>query len=136
MFRIVNFYLQFCKSEESSVSLWPHPTRVPYLYLTHIKLGHCMGRDLTTSIYSKQTLDICADRDMVSSSSSVKPVTHLANLCEKSPGVPGAAMAIFADRSDRRYLACQISAINRHSPSVPRFFTFIAANRHLSQPIS
>lgn len=38
--------------------------------LRHIKLGHCMGRDLTTSIYSKQTLNICADRDMVSSSST------------------------------------------------------------------
>ena len=35
----------------------------------------------------------------------VKPVTHLAILYadrQKSPGVSGAAMAIFADRRDRR----------------------------------
>ena len=51
----------------------------------------------------------------------LKPATHLAILYadrrdrRKSPGLPCAAIAIFADRRDwrikSRYLACQISAI-------------------------
>ena len=68
--------------------------------------------------------------------SGLKPATHLAILYanrrdrRKSPGLPGAAIAIFADR---RYLACQISAIKfagiRQVCPFPRFSTFIAANR-------
>ena len=74
----------------------------------------------------------------------LKPVTHLGILYadrRKSPGVPVAAMAIFADLRDRRihvnrrYLACrQVSAIKfagiRQVCPFPRFFTLIAANRH------
>ena len=61
----------------------------------------------------------------------LKPATHLAILYadrrdrRKSPGVPGAAIAIFADRRDRR-IKLLISGmsdiddlIRRHSPSVP-----------------
>ena len=53
---------------------------------------------------------------------SFEPLTHLAILYRdrrdrrKSPGVPGAAIAIFADRRDRR-IKSPISGM--HSPSVP-----------------
>ena len=63
--------------------------------------------------------------------SRVKLVTHLAILytdrgdARKSPGVPGAAIAVFADRRDRR-IKSHISGmsdisdlIRRHSPSLP-----------------
>ena len=66
----------------------------------------------------------------------LKPATRGGR--RKSPGVPGAVMAIFDDRRDRR-IKSPISGmsdigdlIRRHSPSVPvpLFFTLIAANRH------
>ena len=70
----------------------------------------------------------------------VKQATHLAILYadrrdgQKSPGVHGAAIAIFAGRHDRRiYLASQISAIAfagiRQEFPFLRFSTLIVANR-------
>ena len=64
----------------------------------------------------------------------VKPATHLAILYtdhrdrRKSPGVPGAAIVIFASHGDRR-IKSPISdgnEIRRHSPSLPVHATFYA----------
>ena len=60
-----------------------------------------------------------------------KPVIHLMIFAhhrdrQKSPSVPGAAMAIFADRRDRR-IKLPISGMSgRHSPSVPVSAIFYA----------
>ena len=72
---------------------------------------------------------------------SLKPATHLAILYadrrdrRKSPGVPGAVIAIFADRRDR-LIKSPISGMSdigdlnrRHSPSVPVPAKVITANR-------
>ena len=76
----------------------------------------------------------------------LKPVTHLAIFADrgdwrKSPGVPGAAMAIFADRCIKSPISgmSEISAIKfagiRQVCPFQRFFTPIASNRHQIQPI-
>ena len=71
---------------------------------------------------------------------SLKPATHLAILYadrrdwRKSPGVPGAAIAIFADRRDRRIQSpisgmSDIGDLIRQVSPFPRFSTLIVANR-------
>ena len=66
----------------------------------HFTLLFCTGR--------QRNVPKCKTHVQSNCFSSFKPATHLAILCadrrdqRKSPGVPGAAIAIFADRSDRR----------------------------------
>ena len=68
---------------------------------------------MSTALHYCRAFALHAPR-ILTTTESFKPATHLAILYadrrdrRKSPGVPGAAIAIFADR---RYLACQISAI-------------------------
>ena len=74
-------------------------------------------------------LDQCLFKPL--KSSELHPVTHYAILYadrrerRKSPSVPGAAIAVFADRLNRRHLTCQISAIKfagiRQLCPFPRF---------------
>ena len=96
------------------------------------------------NVKEKRVLDLWQpSKHFVMSSSpknpaALKEVTHKAILYadrrdrRKSPGVPGAAIAIFVDRGDRRIWYVRYRRLN--SP-VPAILTLVAANRQMRQPI-